>query len=518
MNRWLGVLLLLVCSSSAVLANEELLGRWTGGLTCGPDKNLPLTLSITEARNGKLKGVFEFRSGWHKAKYHVVGTTTSTGAFQLDPGPWIMQPTGFRAVGLQGQVARFGSRPMIQGTLLDCNGGSFTAFLQPPPEEPPPPPLAKMFDRKGPQWIKAVRDRVQEYVRKRVDKPRWWNQLEREVGFSKVDQATRETLLAEVREARADVRADALLQELASGPKEFPQGIGRALFIFRQAQTSEWPDKTKLRVYKACQKQVAEVLRPKLTEIAALAANLPTTLEGLAEARAAIAPMEDYRHSLEQAFGTLDQENLLSPMLKRIAELELNPAIAIAFREALAVARQQSDPRTATENVIYNVLGQASSSYPLAAIAAEGRKLAALAEVVVESIASEGDRSEPSASDMAAYMFTLVERFNAPLAAMRCAPGQHDVTDLPRCQLGELEARLKKIVKSGCQAEKPGQQYVCDFNQYSQLVYFRTGEPPVDSFALSTRFPGGRMEGPQKVRFVRQVLGGGWVGSRASPE
>jgi len=211
-------------------------------------------------------------------------------------------------------------------------------------------------------------------------------------------------------------------------------------------------------------------------------------------------------------------------MLKRIAELELSPAIAIAFREALAVARQQSDPRAATENVIYNVLGQArvlgqaSSSYPLAAIAAEGRKLAALAEVVVESIASEEDRSEPSASDMAAYMFTLVERFNAPLAAMRCAPGQHDVTDLPRCQLGELEARLKKIVKAGCQAEKPGQQYVCDFDQYSQLVYFRTGEPPVDSFALSTRFPGGRMEGPQKVRFVRQVLGGGWVGSRASPE
>ncbi|MBB3149263.1 hypothetical protein FHS21_005715 [Phyllobacterium trifolii] len=476
-----------------------------------------MTLSINESKNGELKGVFEYSSGWKKASYNVVGTVTPTGTFQLLPGSWIAQPTGFRAVGLQGQVGQSGSKRVIDGTLPECKPGVFRAFLLPPVEKIPPP-IAGMFDRKGPAWIKAIRDRIQEYERKRVANQYWWRQLEIEVNFSKVDRPTIDVLLAEIGAARASIGADALLAELSSDPKVFPQGIGQVFRIYQRAQRSDWPDGVKHRVSEVCKQRVAEVLRPKLTEIAASAVNVPTSLDGLAMARGALAPIEDYRQFLEQSFGTLDQENLLAPMWQKIAELESNPAIATEFQEAFAEARRQPDPRAATENVIRNVLDGRSTSETLAAIAAEGRREAALAEVVVESTASAEDRREPSANDMALFMYSVTERVNAIYAAMRCNPGeQRPVTDLPQCQLGELEVRLKKIVKTGCLAEKPGEQYVCDFEQYSKLVSFRTGEPVEGSFSLEVRFPGGRLEGPQKVRFVRQALGGGWDGSSLNP-
>jgi hypothetical protein len=133
----------------------------------------------------------------------------------------------------------------------------------------------------------------------------------------------------------------------------------------------------------------------------------------------------------------------------------------------LKKARQQPDPRSVTENVIFSVLGQRESSSTLSVIAKEGRRLAALSEVEVESIAQNEDGSEPSASDIAAYMHGCLENINATFAAMRCAPGKYDFDPITiaRCKMGELEVQLKKVVKTGCRAEKPRQQYVCEFDQ-----------------------------------------------------
>ncbi|WP_163881562.1 hypothetical protein [Rhizobium laguerreae] len=471
-----------------------------------------MTLSVNESKNGQLKGVFEYSAGLDgRASYNVTGTVTPTGSFRIIPGSWIMHPTGFRAIGLQGQVGQSGSKRVIDGTLPECKPGAFRASLL-PPVEAPPPPLAKTFDQD--EWIKAVRKRLHEYVQNRESKQIWWNRLARDVDSSRVvDRPTKDTLLAEIREGRANVKADALLDELASGKKAFPGGMGQALRILDQARLSDWPDNVKLRVHEACKTRIVEVLRPILTEIAASAASMPNTLEGLAEARAALAPVEAYRQSLEYLFETFDQENLLTPMWQKIAELESNPAIATEFREAFAIARREPDPRAATEDVIRNVLGERSTSVTLADIAAEGRRDAALAEVVVESTASETDSGEPSASDIALFMYSVADGFNKTFAAMRCAPGDHDVTDAPKCILGELEIRLKRIVKTRCLAEMPGQQYACDFDQFSQTVSFRTGEPVQVTFD----YPGGGMNGPQKVRFIRRINSEGWDGSRLNP-
>ncbi|CAN7696528.1 hypothetical protein [Neorhizobium sp. LjRoot104] len=481
-----------------------------------------MVLSINEISNDRLKGVFEFRSGGSLAKYNVTGTATPSGTFELEPGAWTLQPPRFRATALRGEIVEMGGRKAIRGTLTQCKTGSFLAFLQ-KPIEPPPPPLSKgMFDAKGPAWIDAVRGRIREFVEKREDNQHWWNMLENEVIFSRVDRPTRDQLLAEVREARANLGADSLLADLASGPREFPQGIGRALIIFRQAQKSEWPNKIKLRVYQACQKRVGEVLRPLLTQAAASAAGLPTSLDGLIRARAMLAPLEEYRGSLEQAFGTLDQENLLTPLWQRIAALESNPAVAVEFRAALEKARQQPDPRSATENVIFSVLGQQEFASPLTAIAKEGRRLAALTEVEVANNAQNEDGSEPGANDIAAYMHGLTETINATFAAMRCAPGKYDFDPITiaRCKMGELEVRLKRVVKIACRAEKPRQQYLCQFDHRSQLVSFRTGQPvPLEeSLSLQAYFPGGRLAGSSRARFVPNVLGSGWTGSRVGDQ
>ncbi|MBZ7927107.1 hypothetical protein LAC81_34690 (plasmid) [Ensifer adhaerens] len=517
MKQWLCASCLLLGSGSSALSAEPLVGEWRGVFSCGQAKNIRMILDIKETASGQIEGVFEVQAGWNKVSYHVVGTSTPTGAFELKPGTWIHQLPGFRAVELQGQVISVGSGPpQIQGRPVGCKPGGFRATFQKPFKKPPPPLAQKVQDRKGTKWINAVRARTQDYVQKRVDEPSWWKMLETEVVTSYVDRTTKHALLEEITEARGSIRSAALLDELEAGPKDFPRGIGVALRIYGQAEKSNWPDDVKQRVYSACKKRVAEVLRPKLEEIAAVAAKIPPSLEGLAEARAAIAPVEDYRQSLEHAFGALDQENLLAPMVQRIAQLEAIPGIAIEFRSALATARSQAKPREATENVIFNVLGPRSTSSSLAAIAVEGRRLAALAEIKVESIAGDADRNEPSADDMAKYMYAVVEGFNDTFAAMRCSPGRYPPDEYVRCKFGELEVRLKRVVKTGCAVEVPGRQYVCNFDHYSRLVSFRTGEP-VDSPDLSMRFPDGRLEGPKKVRFVRQASGEGWDGTRLPP-
>lgn len=191
-NRWIGVIFLLVVSSKAVLANEKLLGRWEGALGCDADHNLRMALSIKEVRNGQLRGVFEFWAGGQHASYNVVGTVSSTGAFQLDPASWINQPSGFRASGLRGEIFRIGSMDGMKGTLPQCKEGYFSAYLQ-APVEAPPPPLAG--ESGSPEWTKAVRDRVQEFVAKREDNQFWWNILENEIIFGRLDEASRKSLL-----------------------------------------------------------------------------------------------------------------------------------------------------------------------------------------------------------------------------------------------------------------------------------------------------------------------------------
>jgi hypothetical protein len=126
-----------------------------------------------------------------------------------------------------------------------------------------------------------------------------------------------------------------------------------------------------------------------------------------------------------------------------------------------------------------------------------------LSEVEVESIAQNEDGSEPSASDIAAYMHGCLENINATFAAMRCAPGKYDFDPITiaRCKMGELEVQLKKVVKTGCRPRSHDSSMSANSINVSQLVSFRTGEPVQleDSLSLQAYFPGGRLAGSARA-------------------
>ena len=370
MKRWLIATLALVCSSTAVLADEKLFGRWEGSLTCDAAE-IQMVLSITKTSRGNFSGELNLQAGGQANNYAVVGKTTSPDTFQIQLANW--KVPGFQGMyPLKGKIIQEGGRDAIRGDLRECKKGSFTAYLKAPPATAPADRLyveENYWKRKGPGFVKGIRDRTQQYAQKRESDQQRWKILEEEVIHSHLEMPTREALWNEVKQARANIGADALLAELAAVPKTFPNGVGRAIFVISTAQAMKWPDEVTLRVHKACLTHATESLRPMLKEIAVLAQGQPN-LETLMEVREKLAPIETFRQSLENAFGTIDPENVLAPM----AKLEANTAVKDEFRTALAKARQTSTPRKSTEEVIFSVLGLERSSSPLDPIAAEGRR------------------------------------------------------------------------------------------------------------------------------------------------
>ncbi len=516
--RWFGFLVICIVLSSAAQANEKFLGDWAGSFECDADRNIKMNLKIDTVKDGRLAGVFEFRARLNHASYKVIGTATASGAFELKPGAWLKHPSGFRASGLQGQLFRFGNKDGMRGTLSECRKSHFVAVRKPRIETTPPPAVAKSRERDINVLTKAVRAGIRELSLRRDRNRHWWNKIEHSVIFSRLDRKAKDALLAEIEDARADVEARALLDELAAGPKEYPKAIGRALHVLGRAKAAKWPDKVLRRVHDACEKQVAVALRPKLEQAAAMAATLPSSLEGLISARAALAPVEDYRASLTRAFGTLDPEGILKPVLRRLAEIEADPAVSAALRSELAAARRDQDPRGATESVLFRVLGSESAASPLAAVAAEGRDLAAIAAIVVEDQSPQlSDSLEPSADDIAIFAHARAREMNKLLAGLRCKRGAiDDPITFAKCLLGESEFRVERIVKTGCVSETPGQQYNCSYFQGEILVIAQTGKPLPLQRAFETIYGqlfGGSPSGGGTARFLRTSGLGeeGWI-------
>ena len=502
MKRWLGTLLLFAWSFTVALAAETLEGNWKGSVDCIGQGKIKLRLSIKEA-NGRLTGEVEFRRGAVKSGYTLDGAQVIDNKFILKPGKWTSTSLNIAPSDIDGEFFSIGTKIGIHGTLRVCRQGIFSAFREREREQPTPaPPRIQLRERNVAALTRSVREGIKVLTARADRTTRWWRSLEHGILFSRVDQATKDTLLREVQEAKANVFADWLLEkELVSGPTVFPTGVGRAIYVFREARKTDWPDKVKLRVYKECQKRVTDVLRPELKQIAKLVGKLPVSLDGLIQARAALNRVDAYKASLEEAFGTLDQENILPATRHRIAEMERSPLVADQLQARLESILKQPKPRSATERLLLDVSGFEPLTEPLATVMRDGWRKAAFAEVIISDGGSGGSPFEPSAQDIAWHVFGIYERENSRVAKKTCNPGiVYDAWTWGQCAVGETRMRLNELSKISCVETDPKKSYICHFRQNADWLAFRTGE-----VLQSTT-------GKTSARFVRTAQGE-WQGS-----
>lgn len=500
--------LMLTCLPA--MAADAFVGLWEGRFTCDAQRNVQLRLIIKTASNSRLSGTFEYRG--RRISFMMTGTVTSPDSFEFNPEAGARHPSGLQAQAFRGNLVKFGDREALQGRVLACRTSSFIAYRT---EEPtPPPPVAAPRERDVGRLTSAVRTGIEFLVDRRDRNPHWWNRIEYSVIFSGVDRQTRDALLEDIREARANLLADALLNDLAHGPSEFPAGIGRALYVFRSARAQKWPDKVLQRVFRASEKRISDVLRPKLNEIASMSGNMPMNLDGLLKARAALNEVEAYRNSLRESFGVFDSENLLRPMLNRVALLEADMNVAKEFRAALDRILAAPNPRAETESLVMAISGYQALSEPLATIAKNGLRSASFAEVVIESADFTETVFEPKAKDIAWHVFNLVEHENARQGLKRCASGViYDLIEWKNCALGEMGLKLRKIRKVECKEERSGLQYLCGFYQESIMISSRDGRPLQSGPVFEALMPNGRMNSSTSARFTRTAAGAGWAGS-----
>ena len=73
----------------------------------------------------------------------------------------------------------------------------------------------------------TVRSSIAELVKQHdISRPKW-SLIELKIVFSRLDRAAKDKLVAEVWDARTNLQADLFLRELATGPKAYPQAMGR---------------------------------------------------------------------------------------------------------------------------------------------------------------------------------------------------------------------------------------------------------------------------------------------------
>lgn len=505
MAKWLTALFLLIWPCAGAAAEETLVGEWRGSISCAGQPRIQFRMNIKEEPKGNVSGNAEFRRGYLKSDFVVEGDGVRDNNFTLKPGKSTQTSLRIPAAEFQGEFFSIGDKIGIHGSIEVCKRGRFSAFRAPAREKATPkPPVAERGERNLNTLTKTVREGIRTLVDRRDQNDSWWRLIERGVISSRVDVKSKDALLTEVREAKANLFADALLEkELKSGPMTFPEGVGRALFVFKTARAAkDWPDSVKLRVYKECQKRVADVMRPELKRLAASAKGIPTSLDGLIEARAGLNRIDTYKASLEDAFGTVDQENILPPMRDRIAALEADPAVLEQLHLRLEDILEKPNPRAATDQLFLDISGYEPLSNPLDTVIREGQQQASLAEIVVSESRASTSPFEPSAAEIARHVFNIAERENDRLARKRCkSKTVYDPWTWSQCYLGELQLKVNRVAKHNCVEEKPSRAYTCYFDQETVLFVPRTGEV-TQNLGSST-----------SARFTRNMPNDNWHGS-----
>jgi hypothetical protein len=514
-GRAVGGLAALLCSGGIALADGSLEGRWRGKIDCDRKPDLRMELEISSVADGRLTGVLELGTGSRKGALNMTGAVAADGTFELTPGTWIRELRGFSAADMRGKSIRIGKSDGIQGyTTSPCREGLFTAFRQNPVAKPPPAPDMPPPRERDPQVLtEAVRRNVEKLVARGELSDDPWTVVWLSIKGSLVDTQLKEQLLAEVDAARNGVIADKYQGKLAQAPQGFPSGVDVALLELRRAQRAGLKGTGLQELHAAVKARVNAIMEVEFTKAAAILPELTDSLESLIRARAAIAPLEEFRWVIEDRFGVFDPKWILTPLLRRIAELEASPVVSASLRDALAEARRAPDPREATRALLLSVLGPDETGSPLDQVAIEGRGLADIAAIkVVDATSGPTDPQEPTARDIALFSFERWRIPNQMAAALRCGRGLVDEDSVMRCATSDFDIWLTSVTKLGCQAEIPGREYVCEFREAVEAK-IRKPVPTVSVGAiwefLRSMLPNEFNGDLARARFVRAGSGAG---------
>lgn len=98
---------------------------WVGDYDCAQGRT-DLTVRVIDVRGKLVRAVFDFhhRPTDAAGQYVLAGTfDEQTGQVDLEPGPWIVHPDGYEAVGMKGRVSQDGRR--FHGRIMHPSCGAF---------------------------------------------------------------------------------------------------------------------------------------------------------------------------------------------------------------------------------------------------------------------------------------------------------------------------------------------------------------------------------------------------------
>ena len=462
----------------------------------------------------RVRGSLEYGRGSHGGAYEVRGQANADGRFALNAGRWIQRAwSGERPFDIEGRIIPDGRT--IEARLPRCKIGELRATREAGSGETrrsEPKPLSK----KAIAWADGVRQRIAEFRAGGDDSPKLWQPIQREITF-RMPFGGSSQLSAELAEAldeaRANIGAQILLARLAEETKTGGKAaISAAVRIANEVRYRRWWPMAEVdRVVSAARDRAVEIMRPELQALAALASDLPETLDGLIKARAALAPIEARKAAMTRAFRSADPTLLVEPLYERIAKIETSASVAAELREALRQARSGSDPIGATAELLRRALGPTPPA-SLAALVKQAEEHAVYAAIVIEDRSSTRHAGEPTAQAFALAVHDRARRLNNLIGSQeaRCRRGRYaNVLDATFCApfllldtMGGLRARLTRVTKLGCEVEEPDVQYLCRINWDVRIHSAKGGllAPDLTRKLIETVMPGGET---QELRFRR---------------
>lgn len=289
----------------------------------------------------------------------------------------------------------------------------------------------------------------------------------------------KEALLAEIDRRVAEVQAARWMQEIAALSDDgFGAGqLGRVLDTVENAR--DLPADLRAAVGTAAKAKAAAMLAGPKAEAVAVVPGLTTSLDGLRQAQAAMAPLAAWRTGMEAAFGSLDPEGVLRPLYARIDALRADSGVQSEFAAALDKVEAQGDAREAVlaaaavfispDDLIH--APEFAETVERAVFRAELRQVKLVDNSTATSV------GEPTVADIATFVFERVRSANAEIRRQEeaCLSGNFsDAVAALAClsqpavwsgQAGKFGVVLLEVEKLSCTEEAPEARYVCLFTQ-----------------------------------------------------
>lgn len=286
-------------------------------------------------------------------------------------------------------------------------------------------------------------------------------------------------LLTAIDRKTAEVQAGLLMQQIAALSDDgFGEGqLGRVIGAVEKAR--ELPDDLRAVVKEAAKAKAAAMLAEPKAAATAVVPGLPTSLDGLRQAQAAMAPLAAWRTGMEAAFGSLDPDGVLRPLHARIAELRADGGVQAEFAAVLDKVEAQGDAEEAVLAAAapYIAADDLIHAPEFAEIVEKAVLYAELRQVKLVDNSKATSAGEPTIADIATFVFERVRSANADIRRQEdvCLSGNFsDPVTALAClsqpavwsgQAGQFGVVLLGVEKLGCTEEVADARYVCLFTQ-----------------------------------------------------